>query len=315
MDLRNEKWDPATSTLSGTSDLIGGETYELRLVTPGNDALWVVESMNTPNATGVTTKLDQRGNTFRVSMLGDSNQKVNWKIKFRRATVNSANLPVASLNGLKGKSDMEEAIISWDKADFYSYRITRNGAFLGEVNKEQFIDKDISIGKTYRYGVQGKPWNGQWSAMKEVEVKIPEKLILPPAPAKPSEKLTALMPINARKDQYSVRGDTIKLSQPVVLTYSVPTGAKRLVSSVRMNVAMEKSDIAKVKFSLVGDVLEMGEPPVVLSVSPLITNTVGNIWHFDVELDPRMKQVQLVVEPELSPKNLDVNWINAGFTK
>jgi hypothetical protein len=280
------------------------------LVTPDS---WLVESVTT-DGKNVTTSFSQQGNTVRIPMLSPDSKKVNWSVKFKKGNV--VQPTIASVTGLKSRADMEEVSLIWDKSDAYVYRITRNGAFLGEVNKESFVDKDIALGANYKYTIQSKSWNGEWTKSVEAAVSVPSKLVLPPAPPKPGVAFNSLTPINIKTDEYAVKGDTIKLNRPRVLTYAIPNGAKRFVASVSVDPTTEVRQQGKVRFSIIGDVLEMGEPPVTITTSPTIVTGPGNLWHFDVELDPRMKQVQLVVEEVLNiSRDSGINWINAGITK
>ena len=58
----------------------------------------------------------------------------------------------------------------------------------------------------------------------------------------------------------------------------------------------------------------MGEPIVDLEKSPILTIGQNKVWHFNVELDPRLRQLRLKAENLSTEKGvLPVNWINAGF--
>jgi hypothetical protein len=98
------------------------------------------------------------------------------------------------------------------------------------------------------------------------------------------------------------------------IVYTIPVGAKRFVSTVIME-SSEPADIhSKCIYTLIGDVLEMGEPPVELTRSPALG--AGEKWHFNVELGSRYRQIKLVSRPVGSEsKVMSVNWINPGFLK
>ena len=58
----------------------------------------------------------------------------------------------------------------------------------------------------------------------------------------------------------------------------------------------------------------MGEPPVELVRSPGLKP--GEIWNFNIALNPRYKQIKLVSRPfGSSSAKANVVWVNAGFVK
>ena len=72
---------------------------------------------------------------------------------------------------------------------------------------------------------------------------------------------------------------------------------------------------ASIVFKVIGDVKEMGEPPVVISSTPVLTGK-NPIWHFNVKLDPRFKELSMVVDDAGDGIACDhANWANPGFLK
>jgi hypothetical protein len=79
VDLTDEKWDAASKTLSGTSQIVAGDPYELRIVTPGwND------SHPAGSASGAAIKLTQADTLVRTTIDSTNSRAVNWTIQFTR---------------------------------------------------------------------------------------------------------------------------------------------------------------------------------------------------------------------------------------
>ena len=59
---------------------------------------------------------------------------------------------------------------------------------------------------------------------------------------------------------------------------------------------------------------EMGEKPVLLAQSPVLTTKELSSWNFNVELNTRFKEVRLVVKDAGDSVHSDhADWVNAGF--
>lgn len=326
IDLTSEGWNAKTQTLSGRSEVIGGEVYELRLVVPEGQNSWLAESSEVAiDGKKQTAEIRQEGPSIRIKFTPKSNQKVDWSVRFKKGAV-KANEPAAVQ--LKAETDQELVQVKWNNASSFQYRLIRNGKLLGELSGESFTDYDVQPGKSYTYGIQAKSWNGSWSAISEATVKVPESLAVPNVPALPDVFCTTLAtaePAQLKINQtFSAKPITLNgvpqkngigISAPTTLIYNIPEGAKRFVATVGLDETLRDRPTSRLVFTIMGDVLEMGEPAVVLAKSPVLTASRNNVWHFDVELDGRMKQVRLVAEPYGSDEKCNVEWINAGFVK
>jgi hypothetical protein len=95
---------------------------------------------------------------------------------------------------------------------------------------------------------------------------------------------------------------------------TIPQGATRFVATAGIDDAARKDERASVVFEIYGDVLEMGEKPVLLGQSPVLTPKDLATWNFNVELNSRFKEVRLVVKDGGNGIAADhADWVNAGF--
>lgn len=86
IDVRQENWDQATKSLMGTSDVVGGDPYELRIAamkTEGHWACRLVQVSDADKLAGVTIiVVSQEGPYLRVKIESRQNREVEWKIAF-----------------------------------------------------------------------------------------------------------------------------------------------------------------------------------------------------------------------------------------
>jgi hypothetical protein len=323
IDLTKEKWNASTLVLSGTSQMIANDMYEIRVVVPSGAKGFVAESVSTADP-AVQTTFVQEGSCIRAKLTSPKTGKVNWSIRFKKGEVSNAR---AMKTTVTGTVDIDQVILKWDRTTAYQYRLKRNGEVLGEYSSESLIDRNVKLGTAYTYGVQTKDWNGNWGDVAEVVVNMPVTYQTPVQAPLPQVYCTELTPVGkpAIKNNQTYTGNPIVLDGKVQengvgampgkdIVYTIPVGAKRFVSTVIME-SSEPADIhSKCIYTLIGDVLEMGEPPVELTRSPALG--AGEKWHFNVELGSRYRQIKLVSRPVGSEsKVMSVNWINPGFLK
>ncbi len=85
VDVLDENWDAASRTLSGTSRVVGGDPYELRIVVPGGDNAWAVREVSVSSediAAGVNTSCQQDGPQIRARVTSPVDREVHWSVKF-----------------------------------------------------------------------------------------------------------------------------------------------------------------------------------------------------------------------------------------
>jgi hypothetical protein len=86
IDVKKEAWDAPAKSLNGTSEVVGGDPYELRIAAMKNDGVWQFRSAQVSEAdrqAGVTIqRLSQDGPYLRIVIDSKSNRTVDWKIAF-----------------------------------------------------------------------------------------------------------------------------------------------------------------------------------------------------------------------------------------
>jgi hypothetical protein len=86
VELLAERWDPQSQELSGTSRVVGGEVYELRVALRGQDTLWEVTSADLTGEgarPGVLTAVTGNGEWARLRIQADKSGLATWRIRCR----------------------------------------------------------------------------------------------------------------------------------------------------------------------------------------------------------------------------------------
>jgi len=279
----------------------------------------------------VTLAVQQNGSEVRARCQPARSGEVDWRIKFRRTDIQSP--PPSKPAGLKAVAEIKGVRVTWDKDASLGYRITRVPGTNWVVSVAELVDREVQPGATYTYTIQGRNWPGVWSEAATVHVTVPDRLRLPPAPPSPAMPLSELKPISARTGWGRIGNNQSCAGRPLVvngktyakgmgvhasstLVYAVPAGMKRFVAVVGLDDEEKRDERASVVFKVLSDVQEMGEPPVVLAESPLLSSATTRFWHFNVELSQRTKEVRLVVEDGGDGIAADhADWVEAGFSR
>lgn len=322
IDLTNEKWNASAQVLSGTSQVIASDPYEIRVVVPAGEKGFVALGISASDQ-AVQTSFTQEGSCIRARLTSSKTGKLDWSIRFKKVAVRPVEGSKAKVNAT---IDLDQVVVKWTKATPYQYRLLKNGKELGEMSGESFTDRDVKLGLTYKYSVQAKSWDGKWTEVSETVIAMPVSYQTPPAPPKPQVYCTDLKPVSG-----GVKNNQTNFGMPITLngvvqsnglgmlpggevSYAIPENAKRWVSTVVMENGKAVSPNFKCVCVVMGDVLEMGEAPVELARSPEMNP--GEIWNFDIQLEGRLKQVKLSTRSiGRCEKEASVNWINPGFVK
>ncbi len=82
LELTGEDWNPGSSTLSGVSEVVGADNYELRVVATKR-ALLAASVSAEDVAAGVSVTSEHEGDLLRVHIASPTGRKVAWKIIFQ----------------------------------------------------------------------------------------------------------------------------------------------------------------------------------------------------------------------------------------
>ncbi|WP_419194203.1 NPCBM/NEW2 domain-containing protein [Novipirellula herctigrandis] len=330
VDLSDERWEQAETTLSGRSQLVGDDDYEIRVVVPTGKESWrLMEVQLKEGPHNANVSFVQTGPTIRIKIASNSDCEVAWSARFEPAEI-SAQTPSA-ISELSATIDLDQVNLKWNPSEAYGYRVQRDGSDMAELSDITFRDTTVQWGKAYRYTVQARGWTDAWSETAEVSVTMPNQPPIPTTPPLPQIFCSDLNPKKSSSGWGSIGVDQSCMARPLTvegkvyekgmgvhatstLVYRIPKGANHFVASVGLDDEKSTDPRSSVVFKVVGDVLEMGEPPIVLARSPVLRNGGRRLWHFNVALDDRLRELHLVVEDGGDGIAADhADWLNAGF--
>jgi hypothetical protein len=322
VDVLEEKWDAATSTLSGVSRVIAGDSYELRISVPLGKKSWRAVA---------PAGVQQDGPRVRLTLTSATSADMPWQIKFEPARLELP-LPVP-VTELKATAEYASVTLTWEDSNADHYRIARDDGASFETSDVTFTDSTTLHGKKYRYTVTALGWGDAASAPATVETETPAELKRPPTPSAPQIALADLKPVTAKNGHGKLTANKSNEGKPLTVdgkkyergmgahanalfVYKIPTGAKRFVAIVGLDDEKQTDPRSSVTFEVQGDVQEMGEPPVTLAKSPVLSSKTVRAWAFDVELNARFKELRLVIGDAgdgIASDHADI--VEAGFIK
>jgi hypothetical protein len=85
VDVREETWEEAGKVLSGRSQVVGGDPYELRIVIPSPDRGWpavAAEVSDADRAAGVEITWEEADGLVRARIASPTGREVTWAVRF-----------------------------------------------------------------------------------------------------------------------------------------------------------------------------------------------------------------------------------------
>jgi len=331
VDVKEETWNPTSKTLSATSRVVENDPYELRIVVPTGQNSWIAKTITLSNedtGAGVTATFLQDGPRIRAKILSPASRDVRWRVSFEPMPVTTA--PPRPVQELKASPEYRSVGLTWEENGTDSYRVTRNDGVTFECAGPAFTDITTKHGSNYRYTVVALGWDGTSSAPASVGVTTPAELKAP-ATLAPDVHLDAIKPASMQAGKGSGGINKNCSGKPLILggkkfekglgvyagslaVYPVPSGASRFVSLVGIDDSQLRDQRSSLVFEVYGDVKEMGEKPVLIGQSPVLSPKTVRSWTFNIELDSRFKELRLVVTDAGDGNTSDMaDWINAGF--
>jgi hypothetical protein len=332
VDVTDEKWDATKSQLSATSKLVGNDPYELRIVVPSSEKSWRATGIQVSAedvAAGVKASIKQDGPRIRAALSSPVSREVKWKVAFEPGK--AIDILPPPVTNLKASVEFNLISLSWNENGAAAYRVTRSDGQVSAEPVAMFVDTKFPREKPLTYTIEALGGDGRAAAPVSIEVKPLTKIVAPPAPPLPTISLnatntkfventagTARFGVSYTGKPLSIDGKTYEngygTHANAVAVATIPKGATRFVTTVGIDDAARKNDDPSIVFEVYGDVNEMGEKPVLLAQSPVLTTKELASWNFNVELNTRFKEVRLVVKDGGNGVKSDhADWVNPGF--
>ena len=334
LEVTGEAWNDATRTLAGTSEVVGGDAYELRLVARDGQRPWPVAGVTVSaadQAAGVTITSTATNGFVRVAIRAPVNRTVAWSVRFDAPTTVTASAPQPPADlTWKPVIDQETVDWTWTRVDGVSLEIARDGGKAQRIDHGHFEHNGLEPEKTYRFSFTAVDEAGRRSTTVVRDLTMPKGQPMPAALPKPAVDITSLTPKKATTAIGHVvanmsnnggpiqiageaRSSGIGVCAPSTLVYDVKPEWRRFVAVAGID--DEAKDLnACVVFRVVA-ILADGKKKKELAVSPKIrSGTASPFWRFDLSLPEGITALQLIAEDGegVNPGN-HADWADAGF--
>jgi hypothetical protein len=309
IDVAEENW--SGTTLSGTSEVIANDPYELRIRVPAG---WKLDRAGAPAT--------ETPGLVRMALRSPVTARVKWEVSFAKVT-EPAPLAVAGL-----KAEMKEAgdpvTLMWTgSAPFYE--ISRDGVVIATGHYGlSYTDETAPPGKACAYVVQVLDGEARAAASLTTRAFDPG-----PVPPLPTVSLAALKPESVRVGWGSMQtgkevggaplkldgrtyADGIGLHAEGEAVYACRPEWKRFVAVVGIDDSQRHDPRASIVSKVVAE--DAAGKQVVLARTPVLRTGKVMQWHFNVALPAACAKLRLVVEDAGDGYFCDhADWADAGF--
>ncbi len=324
LEVKQESW--ADNALSGVSETVANDPYELRIVgLRDGGKQWTPTDASVSDedqAAGVKIAQTMEAGLLRVTFTSPTVREVKWRVKFNPGELRPEKLESVKATAAKGPYD--PIVLTWESnAPFHT--ITRDGAVIATGQFGQsYSDAKASRGKTHTYAV----------AVDGGQALPTEPVLMPnfaPPPPLPDVKVDGLKPLSVQNGWGSVQpgkcidggtltvagkvcADGLGLHAPADVVYARQPEWKRFVAHLGLNERQRGPATTTVVCKVVSE-NTAGEKKV-LATSPLMRFDGVEQFPVDAALPDDCAKVHLLVEDGGDGNNADhANWGNAGFMK
>ena len=331
VEVTKEAWDDQGNALFGSSAVVAGDAYELRVVAIAPAAGWtLIGSALSPAdvAAGGTIAATGTNGLIRAVITSPVSRDVTWTLRFARGGAQAS--PPAKTAGAAWAmtEDGEDVRLSWKIADGAACEVAYGHGDPVLCDTGTCTITGLEPGKTYQVRLTPVAWSGVRGDATELVVKTPPARACPPVPPAPTVRLTTLKAIEARTGYGKVTPNASMDGHPLsvggavyangigvhaesLLVYEVKPEYRRFVAVAGIDDEVTGSP-ASVQFKVIA---EVGDDKVQIASSPrLRAKQPLTKWHFDVAIPERCTRLRLVVEDAGDGISNDhADWVDAGF--
>ncbi len=330
VEVKQEAWDDRLGTLTGTSAVVAGDAYELRVVACSPSPGWTLTGAAVADgdtAVGVTISTSAANGLVRVLIAAPISREVTWTLHFAPA---KTTLPPARIEGATAtfSEDGDELTLTWKPIDGTWCEVDSGlgSAITNEIGR--YSVTDVPPDQELHIRLTAVSWSGQRGETNELVVRTPKPRARPPLPPKPTLALGSLKALEARTGYGSVNANSSVNGKPLsidgvvyangvgvhaesLLVYEVKKDYRRFVAIVGVDDEVKDSP-ACVVFRVIA---EIGNEKRQLAASPKLRGRRPPAsWYFDVTLPEKCTRVRLVVDDAGDGNNSDhADWVDTGF--
>lgn len=166
IDVSAERFDEATSTLSGISEVVAGDPYELRIVAPTRAWHPIASEVD-----GLESTRTDDGRVTRLRFMAPQAQRAHWRVRFAKSDAAPAASRPAPDRVRAEVSGDPSVCLTWTEGARVAgaYLVRRFGQPIATVVAPRFVDHDVVFNRKYAYEVVAVDDEGGQSAPAAAE--------------------------------------------------------------------------------------------------------------------------------------------------
>ena len=328
VDVTRESWDAPTATLSGTSEIIANDPYELRILTHTTSGKSPAIARVTTGDDTITAEQKTEEGLARITLRSAKSTTVPWRVTFSKTDTATLTPTVANV-----KAEMPDLFgpltLRWE-SNTRACEIKRNGRVaVAAATGTSWADDTPQSEQTYTYDVTPFTLDGTRGPTATVTFTVPAIPRLGEPPPRPTVALGDLKPLSAVTGYGSFKVNTA-LNGPLTLgsdvyasgvcihadghaIYARDPAYKRFVAIVGIDESQRPQNQSSIRFVVAG---EAADGRRILASSPVLRFGQRERWHFDIPLPDDIQKLVLISESAGDGNKSDHgNWCDAGFIK
>ena len=329
VDVTRENWDAQAATLSGVSEAVANDPYELRILTHTASGKSPALLSVTTDDPALTVQQKTEEGLLRVTFTSATSKAVSWRIAFSKTEASAAIAPNVT-NLRPDYSGLTESLTLRWESNTRACEIKRDGQVAAPAAPgASWTDDTLQGGKTHTYEVTPFTLAGLRGPAASVTFTVPAVPQLQEVPPKPHVALGDLKPLKTAVGWGSFKVNTA-LNGPLTLgkdvyasgicihadghaVYARDPAYKRFVAIVGIDESQRPQNQSSIRFVVSG---EAADGQRVLAASPVLRFGQRERWHFDVALPGDITSIVLTSESAGDGNKSDHgNWCDAGFIR
>ncbi|HOQ84485.1 MAG TPA: NPCBM/NEW2 domain-containing protein [Phycisphaerae bacterium] len=205
VDLHDVRWNEEELTLSGQSEVVANDPYELLLYVPEGPESVELLAIESETA-GVRNRA--HGPLRIITFESHNSGPLAWRIRFHRVS-QPPQPPPPRPRQLAAVQNTRGVLLSWHQPDdrVVAHRIYRSGRFVAEVDGCEFQDSTALYNAEYEYTVTAVDFSGRESTFSEP--------LLHRTPMPASTNLSQLVPLSISQDRLRLGHDRSAAGTPL----------------------------------------------------------------------------------------------------
>jgi hypothetical protein len=323
VDVFKEEWKDGT--LTGTSELVAEDPYELRITTLVSKGGFVLDTVKVDQP-DVTIESKTEEGLVRVLLHSRKSLRVQWSVSFKKGEAVRLKPLLEKLSA--AQTDVFSPVVLTWQANTRACEIKRNNEVVAkEAIGGTWRDEKANAATDYIYevtpfsisGERGAPASAKWTTLKQPELgPKPPKPDLPIEQFKPKQVASGHGPVQFGKSQtgkLTLGKETFEhgicLHADGFVTYKRKPEWRRFVAVVGIDESNRRDNQSSMIFTVA---IEASDARRIIYSTPVLRFGQIEKWHIDVQIPKDAREIVLISDSAGDNNKSDHgDWCDAGF--